>query len=239
MTFAGELGDAFLAILGDYIDPAQVDRRIADTWDSLPGLYRRSDDGTLRALVDAIITLPAVLELFVDAINYVPPDEGGTDTGSLLTDPDRTLWPAWLAQAVGVDLAAAGVLNPAALVALTGRGDAVGDLIRTPVNGWRAGSAGALEAAGRRTLTGARTIRVRALHDEDPFVITVSTAAAETPDPDALRAALEAVLPAGHKLALDNNVGNWRGVEAPGSWGALHDEAPTWADVEQLYEPAP
>lgn len=228
---------ALAGYLDDDIDPGHDLPAVARAWAQLPEVYRRADDGTLHALLAAMLETAAALELLVDAIDYRAPDEGGTDTGSILTDPERTLWPEWLAQAVGVNLRRAGITDLAPFG--PARQD-ITEAILGSINGRRAGSEGALAAAARRTLTGSRTVRVRALAGADPHIITVSTAADETPDPDALRAAVEAVLPAGHKLDLDNNVGNWRGIEAAQDGVTpLEDVAPTWADIQQLYEPVP
>lgn len=221
--------------LGPYagdLEPGQPFPLTRRGYDALPELYRRADDGTLEDLVVAMLNPVGMIEVLVDAIDYRRADEGGTDDlnglTSFLTDPAWTLWPEWLAQAVGVNLRAAGITR------IQPRDPDIAEAIATPVNGWRAGSAAALEVAARRHLTGNRTVRVRALMDPDPFVITVSTAAAETPDAALLRAAIEAVLPAGHVLELDNNVGNWAGIEALGSWAAVAAAGP-WADLEQLY----
>lgn len=213
-------------LLGDYaahIDPDQPMPRAVAVYDALPAHHRRTDEGALRALTIAMLERTGGLEVLVDAVNYVPPDEGGPPAGiipggaSILTDPDRSPWPAWLAQAVGGNLPAAGITNPFDAAAP--------DAIRSAINGWRAGSTEALEAAARRTLTGTRTVRVRPNAGADPFVIVVSTAAVETPDEAALEAAVRAVIPAGHDLELDNAVGNWDGIEAL---------APTWDDVDAL-----
>ena len=208
-------------------NPPLVDRLYA----ALPAAYRRTDpDRVLARFLEATTVAAGAMELLADAIDYVPPDEGGpaVDT-SLLVDPANTAWPEWLAWLVGVDLAAAGI-RPG----FTGDPEAR-ELIAAGVNGHKAGSNAAIAAAARRTLDGTRTVIVRPGVDEDPHVITVSTAAAETPDPDALAAAVLAVLPAGHGLALDNNVGNWQGVEDLGAWDDIETGAATWADLEALF----
>lgn len=220
--------DVTIALLGPYaagtgLVAGQPTPRAVATYEALPAHYRRTDDGTLKALVVAMLELTGCLEALVDALNYVPPDEGGPPVGtvpggrSILTDPDRPLWPVWLAQAVGVNLAGAGITNPF--------DGSAAEAIRAGVNGWRAGSTEALTAAAARTLTGARTVVIRQNPYGDPFVITVSTAAEETPDPDATEAAVRAVLPAGHDLELNNAVGNWNGIETL---------APTWDDIDAL-----
>ncbi len=220
-----------LAYLGEGPAPATNPPLVDRIYQALPAAYRRTDpDRVLARFIESTTVAAGALELLLDAFDYVPPDEGGpaVDT-SLLVDPAETAWPEWLAWLVGVDLIAAGI-----------RPDFTGDtparlLIAEGVNGHKAGSNAAIAAAARRTLDGTRTVIVRPGVDEDPHVITVSTAAAETPDPDALAAAVLAVLPAGHGLALDNNVGNWQGVEDLGTWGDLEADAPTWGDLEGLF----
>jgi hypothetical protein len=227
MSAPPDITGTVLALLGPYapddLTPGSPTPRAIAAYESLPAAHRAADDGTLLALVVAIADLTGGIELMVDALNYIAPDEGGPGPDvvpggrSILTDLDRPLWVPWLAQAVGVDLAAAGITDV--------YGDDARDAVRAAVNGWRAGSRDAIASAARRTLTGARTVRVRSGVGVDPFVITVSTAAAETPDTAALRAAVEAVLPAGHALDLNNAVGSWAGIE---------ELAPTWDDIEAL-----
>lgn len=213
-----------LLLLGPYagdVEPGGPSPRAQAIYDELPGMYRAADDGTLLALTVAMFDIVGGIELLIRALNYVPIDEGGPGPDvvpggrSILTDLDRPLWAPWLAQAVGVDLPAAGI---------TGF-DGAAEAIAAGINGWRAGSTEALATAARRTLTGARTVRVRAHADAGPWVITIGTAAGETPDEDALRAAVEAVLPAGHGVTFDNAVGTWDGIEAL---------APTNDDVDAL-----
>ncbi len=220
-----------LAYLGDGPAPATNPPLVDRIYQALPAAYRRTDpDRVLARFIESTTVVAGALELLLDAIDYVPPDEGGpaVDT-SLLVDPAETPWPEWLAWLVGVDLEAAGILPGFEDYATTR------ELIAAGVNGYKAGRNAAIAAAARRTLDGTRGVIVRPGVDEDPHVITVSTAAAETPDPDALAAAVLAVLPAGHGLALDNNLGNWQGVEDAGTWDDLEAAAPTWADLEGLF----
>lgn len=188
----------------------------------LPEVYRTLDaehGDALLGYIAAIGDLAGVIEYLADGVDYVAPDEGGPagDT-SILVDPVNTPAPAWLAQAVGVNLARA------APGVTAYHADARAAIVDAR-NGWRAGSAASIEAAARRALTGAATVTVRAGLDVDPFVITISTRASETPDPTLLEQYVEAVRPAGHAYAFDNDVGSWAGIEAT---------APTWADVDAV-----
>lgn len=228
----GELFATAFAYLGIGDVPEQRAPLTLRLYEGLPPMYRRADvDGTLFTYLSAIGDLAGALELLGDAVAYVPPDTPGApavDT-SLLVDPAETGWTTWLAWMVGVDLAEAGI--PAGQE-LTAEARA---LIAGGVNGYKAGSNEAIATAARQALTGTRTVMVRPGVDADPHVITVSTVAAETPDTDALTAAIVPVLPAGHGLALDNNVGNWQGVEAENPWDDLETAAPTWDDIEALF----
>lgn len=225
-TTVEELLDTAARYYGDGGAPI-VDR----LYEALPSAMRRADTaGVLRRYLDALGPVLGGLELLLDAVDYLPPDEGGPDGDtSLLVDPSETAWPSWLAWLLGVDLARAGIAPGD-----EGQPDAR-ELIGAAVNGYRAGSAGALEAAARRFLTGTRTVIVRPGVDPDPHVITLSVVAAEVTNDDALEAAVVRVLPAGHGLSINNDVGNWAGIEAAGPWGDLEDTAPTWGDLEDLF----
>lgn len=224
---------ALLAALGDYAEPGDRPASTRAWSDLVPPGYRRGDTGALEALVGSLFAGLDLLELYVDAVNYVAADEGGPALGtipggaSILTDPARTPWPEWLAQAVGVDLVRAGILDPTT--------DLARESIATPVNGWLAGSAEAFTVTAQRSLTGTRTVNVRAGLDPDPWIITVSTVAAETPDAAQLEADLRAILPAGHDLALDNAVGSWTGIEtSAATWTAI-EALTTFDALEALY----
>lgn len=201
--------------------------------ESLPPVYLRADaanGGALEAYVSSFGDLGGLLELWIDLFDYRAPDEGGEpgDT-SRLVDPATTPQPAWLAWMLGVDLPAAGVPRG------TEQATEARELIAAGVNGIHAGSRGAIIAAARRWLNGGRTVLVTPGANPDPFTITVSVVAAEVVDLDELTDAIAAVLPAGHGLDLNNDVGNWAGVEQFETWADLMAAAPTWADVEDLW----
>lgn len=116
----------------------------------------------------------------------------GHDGWVWLLDPERTPapWLPWLAQYRGVRLR-------------EGLDDASQRLRVREAAGQRRGTAAAVRAAARQLLTGDRRVELTERADGDPYRLAVATYTAQTPDPDAVEAALRAEKPAGLVLVYE------------------------------------
>lgn len=160
---------------------------------------------------------------------------------SALADPEQAdaAWLPWLAQLVG------STLDPSATE------QEKRDTIRFATSGWRGGTRSAIADAARTALTGTKYARVvphvipvsGSLNAGSIWDITIVTRTAETPDPDAVLAAVlrKGVKPAGVVLHHAAYTASWDQIEAVfplwTDWEAL-----TWDQLEQaglLYTPTP
>ena len=147
-------------------------------WAYLPRYMKTTDDGTLRALVDAL-ALPVA------------------DQVQVLTDPaysaDEYAIPfarlPWLAAMASIDLTAIPDARKRAVVA-------------DPDYRYR-GSATAIRKRVGETLTGAKQVQIICPYTGDPDAILVRTYAAETPDATVTEAAIRAEVPAWMELTAD------------------------------------
>lgn len=106
-------------------------------------------------------------------------------------------------------------------------------------DGFQRGSLDAIIGAAKRTLDGSKTVTLFERYDPDdaavdsPYHLTVVTYTAETPDPDAVVAALLEQKPAGiilHHIVLDGQT--WQSIVDNGeTWQNLIDNYTDWADV--------
>lgn len=200
-------------------------------YDRLPELYRDADapDRQLLRFLSLVGDQAGALERLFDRIDYTPPDEGGAPGGtSDLTDPATAdpAWLPWLAQLVGV------TLNPALPI------PAQRNAISGAVAGWQAGTRDAIAAAARTalvSLTGPPSVVVRP-HPTDPWTLRITTIPEETPDADAVIAAIIAAnaKPAGVLLVHTFYAPPWELIEAElPDWQAIED-ADTWSAIESL-----
>ncbi len=146
-------------------------------WDYLPGYMKSSDDGTLRALVDAI-ALPVASQVQLLSDPAYSADE--------YTAPFDRL--AWLAAMAGVDLSTIPDSRKRAVLA-------------DPDYRYR-GSETAIRKRVGETLTGAKQVQIVCPLSGDPDAILVRTYAVETPDPAATEAAIRAEVPAWMELTV-------------------------------------
>ncbi len=140
-------------------------------WAYLPGYMKSSDDGTLRALVDAI-ALPVA-----DRVRLLSDPAHSSDE---YTAPFDRL--AWLAAMAGVDLSTIPDSRKRAVLA-------------DPDYRYR-GSETAIRKRVGETLTGARSVEITCPLSGDPDAISVTTFASQTPDAAATEAAIRAEIPA-------------------------------------------
>lgn len=140
-------------------------------WDYLPGYMKSSDDGTLRALVDAI-ALPVA-----DRVRLLSDPAHSSDE---YTAPFDRL--PWLAAMAGVDLS-------------TIPDDRKRAVIADPDYRYR-GSETAIRKRVGETLTGAKSVEITCPLTGDPDAISVTTFASQTPDAAATEAAIRAEIPA-------------------------------------------
>ncbi|WP_217913250.1 hypothetical protein [Miltoncostaea marina] len=105
--------------------------------------------------------------------------------------------------------------------------------------GMRRGSALIAVETAREHLTGERSVIFREGHGGDPWLLMLVTRIAETPDADALRAAVAAVLPAG--VVLDHEVRDARDWQLVADtwpdWAAVEAANPTWQQVLEVPDP--
>ena len=140
-------------------------------WAYLPGYIKASDDGTLRALVDAL-ALPVASQVSTVTDPAYSADE--------YTIPFDRL--PWLAAMAGVDVSTVPDNRKRAVVA-------------DPDYRYR-GSATAIRKRVGETLTGAKSVEIVCPLSGDPDAISVTTFASQTPDPAATEAAIRAEIPA-------------------------------------------
>ena len=172
--------------------------------DYLPGYMKSSDDGTLRALVDAI-ALPVA-----DRVRLLSDPAYSADE---YTVPFARL--PWLAAMAGIDLTA---IPDLAFAWATyrdtyreeyGPTDVTGAcnarkraVVADPDYRYR-GSATAIRKRVGETLTGAKQVQIVCPYTGDPDAILVRTYAAETPDATVTEAAIRAEVPAWMELTAD------------------------------------
>ncbi|MBI1377259.1 MAG: hypothetical protein GC157_07235 [Frankiales bacterium] len=163
----------------------------------LPDYIRAADpdtDWTLRRFVGAAAV---GLEQVNEFLTLVDPDTSVTGTCELVNAAAiPSAWLAWLGWLVGVDTS----LIPAADVR---------DAVQNAATTQRRGSTGAIRDVVQRTLTGSKSCRVYSnLSGTDPYLITVITQTAQTPDPVAALAAAWTEKPAGVDLELQTVAGS-------------------------------
>lgn len=103
----------------------------------------------------------------------------------------------------------------------------------TSPTGMRAGSRGAAIAAATMWLTGTRTLIFRETWQGSIWRVMLVTRPAETPDPAAVRAAVEATLPAGVRLIHEvRDEADWQQIlDTYGAWSAVKAQNTTWTEV--------
>lgn len=140
-------------------------------WAYLPGYMKSSDDGTLRALVDALALPVADRVLLLSDPDYSSDEH---------TIPFDRL--GWLAAMAGVDVSSIPDDRKRAVIA-------------DPDYRYR-GSLTAIRKRVGETLTGAKSVEITCPLSGDPDAISVTTFASQTPDPTATEAAIRAEIPA-------------------------------------------
>ncbi len=140
-------------------------------WDYLPGYIKTADDGTLRALVDAI-ALPVA-----DRVLLLSDPAHSADEYTIQFDRLP-----WLAAMAGVDVSTIPDSRKRAVLA-------------DPDYRYR-GSETAIRKRVGETLTGARSVEITCPLSGDPDAISVTTFASQTPDAAATEAAIRAEIPA-------------------------------------------
>ena len=140
-------------------------------WDYLPDYMKSSDDGTLRALVDAI-ALPVASQVQLLSDPAYSSDEYTTPFDRL----------PWLAAMAGVDVSTIPDSRKRAVIA-------------DPDYRYR-GSLTAIRKRVGETLTGAKSVEIVCPLSGDPDAISVTTFASQTPDAAATQAAIRAEIPA-------------------------------------------
>lgn len=141
----------------------------------------------MRADFDAwdLLTLCEACASGLQPLWDVVNDQDDAPGWSQVLDIDRvpTVWIPWLGQFVGVHYRA-------------GLADADQRLRVRETDGFRRGSPGAIKGAARQYLTGSGTVYLLERHGS-PYRYTVTTLDSETPDPDAVLAALKEQKPGG------------------------------------------
>ena len=149
-------------------------------WAYLPEYMKSSDDGTLRALVDAIaLPVASQVQLLSD------PDYSSDEH----TAPFDRL--GWLAAMAGVDVS-------------TVPDDRKRAVIADPDYRYR-GSLTAIRKRVGETLTGAKSVEIVCPYGGDPDAIGVTTFASQTPDAPATEAAIRAEIPAWMEATIVTN----------------------------------
>lgn len=188
----------------------------------LPDYLQAADPGTDWTLAKFTGAAAVGLERVNEFLTLVDPDTSVTGTCELVNPAAvPRAWLAWLGWLVGIDTSPI----PDADVR-----DAVGNAAATQ----RRGSLGAIQDAVQRTLTGSKSCRVYAnVSGVDPYLITVITLTADTPDPVASLDAAWAEKPAGVDLELQAVAGSiWTEVVAEYTdWNAVVAAQPTWNDL--------
>lgn len=149
-------------------------------WDYLPQYVTDADDGTLRAVLDA---------LGAPVASAVSTLQDAAYTADEYTTPFTRI--GWLAAMAGVDLTGVADSRKRAIVA-----DA----------SWRfRGCVDAIRARVGETLTGAKDVEIVTNYLGDPDRISVTTFASQTPDPTATEAAIRAEIPAWMRATIVTN----------------------------------
>lgn len=192
---------------------------VGRVWRLMPDYVHAADDGTMQAFADAAevgLSRAAAFLSIVDADQSV--------SGSCeLTNPaacPRAYLP-WLGWLLGVDAAALADADVREAISSAGQSQ-------------RRGSVGAIRRAVQRTLTGAKSVRVFAnVGGASPYLLTVVTATAQTPDSAASLLAAWTEKPAGVDLELQVVAGaTWADLAAEyATWDDVAAALPTWADV--------
>lgn len=130
------------------------------------------------------ILCQALLQAGLELEQGFDPDPPHYPVGVLMTYNAPAWALPWAAQIVGIGYLPAGL----------GEQD-LRDLIKGAAN-WQSGTTATMEAVAKRYLTGTKTVYFRE-RDGDPYFLEVVTKASETPDPEAVRRALEAAKPVG------------------------------------------
>ena len=188
----------------------------------LPDYVRVVDPSTDYATLRFTAASVAGLERALDTLTLADPGTSVSGTCELVNAaaaPRRFLpWLGWL---VGVNT--------------SGIADAyVRDAIANAAATQRRGSIGSIRDAVQRTLTGGRNCRMYwNVSGVDPYLITVLTLTAETPDTAAALAAAWTEKPAGMDLELQTAAGaTWADVVAAyPTWNAVVAAHPTWNDL--------
>ena len=149
-------------------------------WAYLPRYMKTTDDGTLRALVDAL-ALPVA-----DQVQVLTDPDYSSDE---YTVPFARL--PWLAAMAGVDLSTIPDNRKRAVIA-------------DPDYRYR-GSLTAIRKRVGETLTGAKSVEITCPLSGDPDAISVTTFASQTPDPAATEAAIRAEIPAWMRATIVTN----------------------------------
>lgn len=202
------------------LTPAPASSAVDDFYDALPQHYRDADEDLgwpLYRWLAGPLAVYADLVALRDAIDYVPPADGGEpgDTSSLADPRVAPLdWLPWLAQLIGVPL-------PPGLSETEAR-----DAVAFASAGWRAGSKAAVLDAARSELTGTRFVTlfdhsVTNPGDGGQWDVLLVTRSTETPDAAAVLLAVDrrGAKPAGVVL-------HHRTYEA--AWDTVSAEYPTW-----------
>jgi hypothetical protein len=188
----------------------------------LPDYLQAADPGTDWTLAKFAGATAVGLERVNEFLNLVDPDTSVTGTCEVVNPAAvPRAWLAWLGWLVGVDT------SP---IPDSDVRDAVGNAAATQ----RRGSLGAIQDAVQRTLTGSKSCRVYAnASSVDPYLITVITLTADTPDSAAALSAAWNEKPAGVDLELQTVAGSiWSEVVAEyADWNAVVAAQPTWNDL--------
>lgn len=188
----------------------------------LPDYVQAVDEGTDWTLRRYTGAAAVGLEKCNEFLTLVDPATSVTGTCELVnaSAAPRAYLP-WLGWLVGVDVAA--IADPYVR-------DAVGNASRTQ----RRGTSGAIIDAVQRTLTGSKYVRVYSnVSGVDPYLLTVLTLTAETPDAGAALAAAWSEKPAGVNLELQTVSGpTWAdAIVAYANWDAVTSAKATWNDL--------
>ena len=163
-------------------------------WSRLPDYVTTADDGTLQAWLAGIAgqldPALAILDMADPATSVSASCEIASATHAPRSADPSANWLGWLGWLVGIDTSA------------LPEGD-VRDAIANAITTQRRGSAGAIRQAVQRSLTGGRSCRVyHNVSGTDPYLISVVTVYAETPDEADTLAAAWSEKPAGCDLEL-------------------------------------
>lgn len=177
---------------------------VQEAYDSLGPWARADESGDLLAYVRALVEPLAV-------VDDVARD---TDThigwGTLLDIDATPSWAlCWLAQFVGISC-------------LQSLSDENQRLRIKEASGFQRGTPAAVIGAARQYLTGTRRV-VLTERDGSPWRFRVQTQLSETPDPPLVKAAIEAVKPAGMILVYEVQAG----IDIDTMTGTIDSHAPT------------